>query len=563
MSRTALGTGVGESAEVRRKGGVADRTAETTQWLRARRGAGRARRFAYVAYVALVLLLGWYGMFVIGLFHEIGHRRPLADSADAVARMLPSGLVFAALAGFFLTVRDALWRGPVILPRPDVDWLLALPVRRRPVLLPWFALSAGIWALAALLLGFVGVLLIAAADLGRIGLLAPACLGPAVCLALLAVVGAAVVERSRKAADRLHRATPVLLLAVLLSAVQAVAAAQGYRSKVLETVELWSGPWGWAAQPVLAAAGRSAPLWPAALALLVAATAAALVYAGKVVDEVPVAVLRSRARASGGVLAGILAVDMRSVRLSMTGGQEVRSRGRVERWAARLSPPRSPGLLVAWRDAMGLIMAPRRPGLMALLLVPAGAAAGAAAGTRGGTAYLTAALATLFGYFAASQLLEPARLDADDVRRTAWSPRPYERLALEHALVPTLVLVVTGCLLAVPVALSAHTTAPLVVLAAAPVLVAAGLLSAYRSPVPVWVLYGGPVLGDAGPILAMLWYAVGPMVGVAGLTVLLAAPFPAGIPQAADPLGRLAACWVLALLMFRWVLGRARKRVRP
>lgn len=243
----------------------------------------------------------------------------------------------------------------------------------------------------------------------------------------------------------------------------------------------------------------------------------------------------------------------------MTGSLEARGRGRIERWAARLSPPRSPGLLVAWRDAMGLIMAPRRPGLMILLLVPAGAAAGA----RGGTAYLGAALAALLGYFAASQLLEPARLDADDVRRTAWSPRPYERLALEHALVPTLVLIIAGYLLAVPIALSTHATAPLDVLAAAPVLVAAGLLSAYRSPVPVWVLYGGPVLGDAGPILAMLWYAIGPMAGIAGLTVLLTAPFPSGIPQAAEPLGRLAACWILALLMLRWVRGRARKRVRP
>ncbi|MCZ2526656.1 hypothetical protein [Streptomyces sp. HB2AG] len=540
-----------------------DRTAEATAWLRARRGADRVRRFVYVAYVVLLFLLGWYGMYAIGLFHEIGHRRPLAEFAGTIARALPSGLVFAALAGLFVTLRDALWRGPVTLPRPDVDWLLALPVRRRPVLLPWFALSAGIWVLAALLLGFAGALLVAAADLGRIGVLAAAFLGPAVCLALLAVVGAAVVERSRKAADRLHRATPVLLLAVLLSAGQAVAAVLGHRVEVLETIELWSGPWGWAAQPVLAAAGRSAPLWPVALALLVAATAAALACAGKIVAGVPVGVLRARARASGGVLAGFLTADMRSARLSMTSGPEIRGRGRVQRWAARLSPPRSPGLLVAWRDAMALLMEPRRPGLTVLLLVSAGAAAGASAETGGGTAYLAAAVAALLGYFAASHLLEPARLDGDDVRRTAWSPRPYEAMALEHALVPMLVLAVTGCLLAVPVALWAHLAAPLVVLAAAPVLVAAGLLSAYRSPVPVWMLFSGPVLGEAGPLLAMLWYAVGPIVGVAGLTVLLAAPFPVGIPQPVEPLGRLAACWVLALALFRWVRGRARKRARP
>ncbi|MEU9763916.1 hypothetical protein AB0D98_30270 [Streptomyces sp. NPDC047987] len=542
---------------------VVDRTAEATAWLRARRGAGRARRSGYAAYVVLVLLFGWYGLFAIGLFLELSHGRPLAGHAEVITRTLPSGLVFVALAGFCITVRDALWRGPVTPPRPDIDWLLALPVRRRPVLLPWFALSAGIWVLAALLLGFAGALLIAAAGLGQIGVLTLACLGPAVCLALLAVVAAAVVERSRKAADLLHRAAPALLLAILLSAVQAVAAAQGQRSEVLETVELWSGPWGWAAQPVLAAAGRSVPLWPAALALLVAATVAALACAGKVVADLPARVLRARARASGGVLAGILAVDMRSVRLSMTSSVEIRNRGRVERWAARLCPPRSPGLLVAWRDAMALLMAPRRPGLMLLMLMLAGAAASAAAVTKGGTAYLAAVMAALLGYSAASYLLEPARLDADDVRRTAWSPRPYEWIALEHALTPMLVLVVTGCLLAVPVALFAHPTAPLVVLAAAPVLVAAGLLSAYRSPVPVWVMLSGPVLGDAGPLLAMLWYAVGPIVGVAGLSVLLAVPFPSVMPQVAEPWVRLAACWILALVMFRWVRGRARKRMRP
>ncbi|MFJ9590592.1 hypothetical protein [Streptomyces acidicola] len=35
-------------------------------------------------------------------------------------------------------------------------------------------------------------------------------------------------------------------------------------------MELWSGPWGWAAQSVLAVAGRDVPLWSAALVLLLA-----------------------------------------------------------------------------------------------------------------------------------------------------------------------------------------------------------------------------------------------------------------------------------------------------
>lgn len=544
--------------------GDVDRTAETRAWLRARRGAGRARRFGYVSYVVLVLLLSWYGLFAVGVLHELDHRRPLAEHAGAIARTLPSGLVCLAAVGLFGTLRDALWRGPVTPPRPDVDWLLALPVRRRPVLLPWFALSAGVWTLAALLTGFAGALLVASAGLGGIGLLAVACLVPAVCLALLAVAAAAVVERSRTAADRLHRATPVLLLVLLLTAVQAGLAARGHRSRTLEAVELWSGPWGWAAQPVLAAAGRDAPLWPVALVLLLAVTAVALVHAGRAVAEMPTGVLRARARASGGVLAGILAVDMRSVRLAMAGSLEARGRGRVERWAARLTPPRSPRLLVVWRDTVALLMAPRRAGLMLVTLALAGAVAAASAGAPDGTAPFAAGAAALLGHVAAGHLLEPARLDADDVRRTAWSPRRYARIALDHALVPTFLLAVTGCLVAVPLALAGGPPgAPLVVLAAAPVLVAAGLLSAYRSPVPPWVLYGGPVLADLGPVVALLWYAIGPLTGVTALTVLLAGPLPEALPQATETWVRLGACWLVAAAMFRWVAGRARKRIRP
>ncbi|MFJ4685229.1 hypothetical protein [Streptomyces sp. NPDC088789] len=564
MTRTASEDGVRDSpggTSARDGAGVGavrdevDRTPATRAWLRARRGAGRVRRFAYIAYVLVVLLLGWYGLFAIGLSRELGHDRPLERYADAVARLLPTGLVLAALTGFFVTLRDALWRGPVTPPRADVDWLLALPVRRGPVLLPWFALSAGIWTVGALLIAFVGALLVAAAGLGGVGVLTLACLAAALCLAPLAVVGAAVVERSPEAAGRLHRGTPLLLLVLLLVAVQTVAAARGHRLRALETVELWSGPWGWAAQPVLAASGGSAPLWPLALALLVAVTGGALAYAGRVVAGTPAAALRARARASGEVLAGLLAVDLRAARLAMTGGVEVRRRGRVARWAARLSPPRSPALLVAWRDLVALLMAPRRPGLALLMGVLSGAAAAIAAAAEGQGVFMAAAVAALLGHAAASYLLEPARLDADDVGRTAWSPRPYERLALEHAAVPTAVLALGGSLLAAVV----RPEAIALVLAAAPVLVAAGLLSAYRSPVPAWILFSGPLLADTGPFLAVFWYAIGPLVGVSGLTLLLTVPLPA----AADPFARVAACWTLAALMLMWVRRRALRRIRP
>lgn len=536
-----------------------DRTADTLAWLRARRGTGRARRFAYAAYVTLVLLVGWYGLFAAGLLYELRHATPLAKQAEAIARTLPSAAVTVALAGLALTAWDALWRGPVTPPRPDVDWLTALPVRRGPVLLPWFALSAGIWTLAALLVGFAGVLLLAAAGLGGIGRPALAVLPPAACLALLAVTGAALVQRSPTVADRLRRLSPLLAGAVLLSAAQTVAAAYGHRLPAVETAVLWSGPWGWAVQPVLAATGRPLPLWPVAAALLAVCTAVALASCGRIVADVPAAVLRSRARTVGGVLAALWAVDPRSVRLSMAAGPEGRRRGRLGRWAARLRPPRSPGPLVAWRDTVALLMAPGRPALSVLLLLLAGAVLRAGGGavslaslaSLASFASLAPVVAAALGYVAAAVLLEPARLDADDPRRTAWSPRPYARVALDHALVPTILLTTVGCLLTVPFA---PATGPLLALAAGPVLVATGLVSAYRAPVPAWLMFSGPALAGAGPLLSVLWHASGPTTGVLGLALLLGAPYGWAV--------RVAACWLLALSMLWWAWARARAHVR-
>ncbi|MFJ8746150.1 hypothetical protein ACIRL2_43180 [Embleya sp. NPDC127516] len=534
-----------------------DPTHATTVWLRLRRGRGRARRFGYAVYIVVLLLGSTYGVYVAGAIHEV-RRQPLAAYADELAAVLPSGLVLAAITVLALAAWDGLWRGPVTPPRPDVDWLLTLSVRRGRVLLPWFALSAGVWIVAALLLGLVGALVIAAAGLGGVGagLLAFAALGVGV--ATLAVTGAAVVERSRRVADRLRRLVPVLVLGIVLGIVQVVAAARGHRSRGVETAQLWSGPWGWAAQPVLAAAGGSVPLWPLALALLILSTSAAVWAVPRLVAGIPTAELRVRTRASTGVLAGLWALDLRAARLGATGAADTRRAGRAQRWAARLRAPRRAALLVVWRDAVALLAAPRRTGLMLLLLAFSTATATVAAHTEGTAATPLTVAAALMGYFAAAALLESARLDGDDTRRAAWLPRPFARVALEHAPVPILLLVVAGCLFALPVTVLAHPGALLVVPAAAPVLVAAGLVGAYRPPTPAWML-SHPAFAQVGPVMAVVWYGAGPIVGVTGLTVLLAPSSMSGAGTATVS-ARLAACWALAALMLWWTHARARAR---
>ncbi|MGW0661041.1 DUF6297 family protein [Streptodolium elevatio] len=542
-----------------------DTTRRTSTWLRARRGAGRTRRFGYAAYTVLLVLGSWYGVYMAGAIHRVRRERPLAAHADELAAVLPSGLVVAAAGILIVTAWDGLWRGPVTPSRPDVDWLLALPVRRGAVLLPWFALSAGVWVLAALLLGLVGALGIAAAGLGSVGVGFLGFVGFGVGVAVPAVVGALLVERSRRAAQALQRALPVLVLVLVGGAVQVVAAARGHRSRALEAAELWSGPWGWASQPVLAVAGGQVPLWPVALALSAVTVAAALVVAPRLVAGIPTAELRTRTQASTGVLAGIWALDLRAAKLSASGAASaaraggVRRLGRAQRWAARSRAPRRGSLLILWRDGVGLVAAPRRLGLMAVLLAFSGMTAIAAVAASGAAAALLGITAALLGYFAAGAVLESARLDGDDVRRAAWLPRPFERVALEHALAPTLVMVVTGCLLALPVAVLAHPGAPLIVLAAAPVLVAAGLVGAYRPPAPV-LLLAHPAFAEFGPLVAVLWYAAGPIVGVAGLTVLLDARWSVfGDAPATSPI-RLAACWTLTAVMLWWTRVRAQSR---
>jgi hypothetical protein len=201
---------------------------------------------------------------------------------------------------------------------------------------------------------------------------------------------------------------------------------------------------------------------------------------------------------------------------------------------------------VAWRDVVALLAAPRRTAsAVALLLV-------AAAGAGGAGPLMTVAAAAV-AYGAASRLLEPARLDGDDPRRAAWSPRPFERTVVAHAAVPTAVLTVVGAIAGL---VTGGPAALPVVVGAVPVLVAAGLVTAYRPPTRTASLYGSAALAGAGPLLALLWHAAGPLAGVTAVTVLLGGAGEPGI-------GRLSACWTVTAALLLWARRRAAALARP
>ncbi|MYS24812.1 hypothetical protein GA0115240_169335, partial [Streptomyces sp. DvalAA-14] len=199
-----------------------DRTAETLQWLKVKRKAHRRQQGRDLAVLLYCVVLGGlaYGSgiavhFLRGLDEGAGYGRYGAD----LQRGLPALFTAVAVVLGLLAARDALWRGPVVLPGPAVGWLLAQPVRRAAVLRPWLRLSAGLSLIPGVLVGLVGGVTLRVTGLAPIGEALPAVLPAALCLPLLAVALGMAVERRPGWARRVRRWTaPAVLLVGALAA---------------------------------------------------------------------------------------------------------------------------------------------------------------------------------------------------------------------------------------------------------------------------------------------------------------------------------------------------------
>ncbi|MFJ9518500.1 hypothetical protein ACIRPK_09575 [Kitasatospora sp. NPDC101801] len=540
-----------------------DWTDETLALLRALRAPhrrSRAKSVGFAVYCVVLILIIWGGVPSLGLFLQASMGADYTGHGGDLLAAMPAGITAIGLATFLLLVRDGLWRGPVVPPRAAADWLLIHPVRPRPVLRPWFWLSCAVAAFPGLVAAVGGM--VALGLTVRAGL--PAALGWCLLgglgMPLLATCAALVVERSDRAARWVRRLTPYLTLLILALAVQSGLAVAGHPVAWLESVELWSGPWGWAAIAALAPTPAAVAGGWVAAGLLLASTAAALVLADRAAATVPLARLRERARTAAGVLAALRTVELRSARLAVNSANGSSRQRRV-----RLPAPRRAWLVVPWRDTLALLRSPARLGRAVVLTVPAALCAVLAHGATGGLSWLATAVALVFGYLAVAQLLEPARIETDDVRRASWSPYPFAGLMLRHAIVPTLAAVLLG--LACTGALLAAGTGPAAWLApaAAPALVAAGLVNACRGVLRKDLMFSPAqgAGGGTGPVLFAAWYAAGPAVGVAVLTPLFSSALRAG---SAGPVGRAALmALVIAVLLLRWAQARAVKmsKARP
>lgn len=521
-----------------------DRTAEALQWLKVKRRAHRrkqSRDLAVLLYSVLLAVLGYGSGVAVHFLRGLNEGADYGGFGAGLERGLPALFAALTLALALVSARDALWRGPVVLPGPTVGWLLAQPVRRAAVLRPWLRLSFWLALLPGVLGGVVGAVLLRVTGRASIGAALLAVVPAALCLPVLAVALGMAVERRSGWARRVRRWTaPAVLLLGALAAQTGLAGA-GHRLRPLEWAELWSGPWGWAAQPVVRACGGHVPGWPAAVALLVAATVAAVLQAHRDAAEVPTARLRARAATATTVASVMWSLELRAAKLALmeAGGDEGTRR-------VRLRPPRgrwARHLVVVWRDALTLLRSPGRLGRALLWTAAAAGAAGLGADLGGERRPVGLVIGLLCGYLAVGALAESARVETDDLRRAAWWPRRFRSLMLQHGVVPGVLGAVLGLGAAVPFALHGAPRALLLMPLCAFPFTAAALYGACRGPARTQLMFlgGGSPIGSPGPLIFLAWYAAGPLVAVTVLSFVLE-------PAVAHGTGVLRAAGVAVLL---------------
>jgi hypothetical protein len=494
-------------------------------------------------------LIGVYGAVlyvVIGVVVAFRLLRQRPASGSTAAWLAGGGLarigVATLLLGLLAALRHATWQGPVVFRLPEVQWLLTAPIDRRSLIRARLARALAAGAGLGAVLG-VGAFVLLEAELGVAArpLLAAALLGPAA-VGLLAAALAWLVERSPTVSLLVLRASPLVLAGAAVAALVPGGAA-GARAV------LWSGPWGWAVGPVVAAAGGSVPGWPLQAVLLAALTTAVVLLSWSRAGAITTEELARRATARSGLAASVYSLDAR-------GAAQARRRANrtllgVRR--VRLRRPRRRWLAIPWRDTLALLRAPARLG-WALVLVGAGVLAVAAQPDR----RAVTAAAVLAGYLAAGQLLEPLRAEADQPDASRQLPIAWGDLLLLHCVVPTAALTVIG-VLGTGVAWVAGLLpgpAPWVALAASPllagVLVGCAAIAGHRgrlSPDTLATAFG---LGEfGGPIYLIGWVALGPLLA----EVLLAVTATVVVDAGRQPGALAGALWTAGILVVAFLVG--------
>ena len=412
----------------------------------------------------------------------------------------------ALLLGLLATLRYATWQGPVVFTAPEVQFLLASPLPRAELVRARLGRGLVVGAAAGAALGLAAFVLLEAELAVAAWPLLAAALGGAAAFGMLAAALGWLVESSPAAARAVLLASPLVLAA-------AVAAWLG--GAVAVGADPWSGPWGWAAGPLVAAAGGRDPGWPLQAALLAAVTAAAVVAAWRTAARVALEELERRAGTRSGLGASLFMADPRGAALL----RHQAVRGLVGARRLGLRHPRRRWLALPWRDGLSLLRAPGRVG-WALVLCGSGALAVAVAPGR----RLLAAGAVMVAYLGAARLVEPLRGEADQPDASRQLPWRWGDLILLHTVTPILVFTAIGLAVTAALALAGLVPVPSLGMAAAACLpVAAALvwsaaIAGQRGRLGLDQFLTASAMGElAGPMYLLRWFATGPLVALAAL----------------------------------------------
>jgi hypothetical protein len=530
---------------------VSQASAATLGYLRRRRRAHRSPQQRSDRFTAL---------YTVGLYTAIGAWAGFQALRQGPARggsaawLAGGGLArlatVALLLGLLAALRYATWQGPVVFSAPEVQFLLGSPLPRAELVRA--RLARGLLAGAAIgaVLG-LGAFMLLEAELAVAAwpLLAAAVAGP-VLLGVLAAALGWLVESSPASARAVLLASPLALAAAAAAWLGGAAAARA---------DPWSGPWGWAAGPLVAAAGGRDGGWPFQAALLAAATAAAVLAAWRTAPRVTLEELERRAGTRAGLGASLFMADPRGAALlrhqAVGGLVGVRRRG--------LRHPRSRWLALPWRDALGLLRAPGRVG-WALVLCGSGALAVAVAPGR----RLLAAGAVVVAYLGAAQLVEPLRGEADQPDASRRLPWRWGELILLHTATPVLVLTAIGLVLTAGLAMAGLLPAPALGLAlvgclpVAAALVWSAAVAGQRGRLGVDQFLTAAAMGElAGPMYLLRWFAAGPLVALAVLLgpILILQGAAGGTAQRAQAAVTNAASLLVAALAVQGAFLRSRQ----